>query len=78
MRAVGFDPEPPRVLPLLNAIFDENTYSNRMIDLIARFVAGRDGITAEEATAWAEDLRRFGERGQYFFSLNRYAFLARR
>jgi ubiquinone/menaquinone biosynthesis C-methylase UbiE len=78
MRAAGFEVEPPRVLPLLNPTYNENTYSNRMIDMIARFVAGRGGITTDEARAWAEDLRQLGERGEYFFSLNRYAFVARK
>ena len=44
--------------------------------LIAAFVAGRRGVTREEAEAWAEDLQALGKAGEYFFSLNRYLFLA--
>jgi arsenite methyltransferase len=62
------------VIALLNAGFDENTYSAGTIAVIAGFVAGRKGVTSEEATAWAADLRALGR--DYFFSLNRYVFLA--
>jgi hypothetical protein len=53
-----------------------NTYSNRLIDLIVAFVVERGKITRDEAEAWASGVRQLGERGLYFFSLNRYVFLA--
>ena len=59
---------------LLNAGYDENTYSAGTISTIAGFVGGRKGVTAEEAQAWADDLRSLGR--DYFFSLNRYLFVA--
>lgn len=76
LRHAGFHVEAPQVLPLLSTTYDPNAYSNRSIDGIAAFVAGREGITQEEADAWAHDLRQFAEHGEYFFSLNRYIFLA--
>ena len=63
-------------LPLFNPNYDPSTYSYGLIDLIVAFVPGRQGLTQEEAEAWAEDLRRLGREGSYFFSLNRYLFLA--
>jgi arsenite methyltransferase len=44
--------------------------------MIARFVGGRGEVSVSEAAAWAEDLRTLGE--DYFFSLNRYLFVAAR
>jgi ubiquinone/menaquinone biosynthesis C-methylase UbiE len=76
LRAAGFRIESVQVLPLLNASFDDNTYSNRLIDLIASFVTARGLIEPAEADTWAADLRAAGTRGDYFFSLNRYLFLA--
>ncbi|MGH3982498.1 MAG: methyltransferase domain-containing protein [Pseudonocardiaceae bacterium] len=38
------------------------------------FVASSGGVTAQEAQAWANDLRGLGPA--YFFSLNRYLFCA--
>jgi dihydrodipicolinate synthase/N-acetylneuraminate lyase len=43
---------------------------------VAAYVAGRGGITADEATAWADDLESLG--ADYFFSLNRYLFVAQK
>lgn len=74
LRRAGFDVAQPRVLPLLNAGYDKATYSGGLIPVIARFVAGRDGWTADDVDAWIEDLRSLGT--DYFFSLNRYVFLA--
>ncbi len=64
------------IMPLFNPKYDPNTYSYGLISLVVAFVPGRRGITQEEAEAWAEDLRRLGREGSYFFSLNRYLFLA--
>jgi arsenite methyltransferase len=61
------------VIPLLNRTYDAGTYSAGLIPIVAEFVAGRGEA---EAKAWAEDLRGLGE--DYFFSLNRYVFVATR
>jgi arsenite methyltransferase len=65
---------PPQVVPLLNVSFDPATYSAGLLDLVAGFVDGHDGLTAEEVQAWATDLRSLGTDA--FFSLNRYLFCA--
>ena len=72
----GFEVETQEIVPLFNPTFDENTYSNRLIDLIVTFVTDRFGIDSDEAGSWADDLRSAGARGHYFFSLNRYLFIA--
>ena len=72
----GFQVEVQKIIPLYNTEYDQNTYSNRIIDLIVPFVVGRGGITQDEAETWAQELRDFGRNGEYFFSLNRYYFLA--
>jgi hypothetical protein len=43
---------------------------------ITEFVPGRQGLTKADTQAWAEDLKALGD--DYFFSLNRYLFLATR
>jgi ubiquinone/menaquinone biosynthesis C-methylase UbiE len=74
----GLHMQSQQIIPLFNPHYDPNTYSNRIIDLIVRFVTGRNGITHDEAEGWAQELRQAGERGEYFFSLNRYLFVARK
>jgi SAM-dependent methyltransferase len=66
------------VLPLLNAAYREDSYSHRMIDLIADFLARSGGPAAAEARAWVQDMAAQAASGQWFFSLNRYLFLAER
>lgn len=78
LRRAGFRVESQRIMPLYNHDYDPNTFSNRIIDLIVPFVSGRNGIADAHAVAWARDLRESGERGDYFFSLNRYLFVARK
>ena len=71
----GFNVELREVVPILNPCFDQDTYSNRLIDLIVSFVSGRCDISDDEAQTWADELRNNAGNGQYFFSLNRYLFL---
>ncbi len=74
----GFQVTKQQIIPLLNAVFDPNTYSNRLIDLITSFVVGKEGVSQDEADVWAQELRECGAKGEYFFSLNRYFFLGQK
>lgn len=75
LRAAGFIPADPVVLPLFNVGAARNTYSAGLVPIIAAFVPGRAGLTEADTTAWVDDLTSLGE--EWFFSLNRYVFLAR-
>lgn len=72
----GFRIQHRDVIPLFNPEYAPNTYSHGLIELIMKFASGTHDVTHEEVEAWAEDLRRHGAEGSYFFSLNRYLFLA--
>lgn len=76
MRAAGLELTDAVIIPILNQGADRNTYSAGMLGLVEEYVAGRRGITPDEATAWADDLRSRGD--DYFFSINRYVFVATR
>jgi ubiquinone/menaquinone biosynthesis C-methylase UbiE len=76
LRKAGFQITHQTVFPLFNPHYDTDTYSHGIIDFIATFVQGRHGITADEAQAWADELRQRSQADDYFFSLNRYVFLA--
>jgi arsenite methyltransferase len=76
LRAAGFEAPACTVAPILNQGYDPNTYSAGAIEIIAAFVPGRAGVTEADAAAWAQDLTSLGD--DYFFSLNRYQFVARR
>ncbi|GAB2562905.1 methyltransferase domain-containing protein [Kribbella endophytica] len=70
----GFTRTHLQVIPLLNVGYDHRTYSAGLIDIVSAFVPGRADVTEAEAEAWADELRSQGEA--YFFSLNRYLFVA--
>ena len=74
LSAAGFSVEHRAAIPLLNAGYDPNTLSAGMIGFITAFVPGRQGLNERDAKDWAEDLKALGR--DYFFSLNRYLFLA--
>jgi hypothetical protein len=46
--------------------------------LLGNFAAGRNGLTEQDIAAWRDDARAMGTEDGYFFSLNRYVFLATR
>ena len=60
-------------IPILNTRYGEVTYSTSLIATISAFVTSH-GITEDEAREWADDLAAQGE--DYFFSINRYVFVA--
>ncbi|HEY8120123.1 MAG TPA: methyltransferase domain-containing protein [Myxococcota bacterium] len=74
----GFALSHIEVIPIVNASLHANCYSDGMVGMIASFVVGRGGVTQEEARAWAAELRALGAADEYFFSINRYAFGARK
>ena len=78
LRGAGFEVLERRILPLLNTEYPADNYSCGMVSVIVPFVVRRGGAPKEEAKAWAADLAALGERGAYFFSLDRCAFLARK
>jgi arsenite methyltransferase len=65
LRRAGFTLTRTAVLPILNHPYDPATYSVGLIPVIAGFV---------DDAAWADELTGLGE--DYFFSINRYLFLA--
>jgi arsenite methyltransferase len=76
LRRAGFEVRDQRVIVLFNPQLHEQTYSANMMDLVARFVAGRHGLTEDDVATWLDDLRARADDGDYLFSLNRYVFRA--
>ena len=76
MKGTGFKVNDQKIFHLYNPIYNEESYSNRMIDLIVPFVIESGNVSKEEALSWANDLRDCRE-DSYFFSLNRYFFTGR-
>jgi hypothetical protein len=78
MQQAGFENVRVEVVPLLNLTYDPQTYSVGMMTLLGNFAAGRNGLTEQDIADWRDDARAMGAEDGYFFSLNRYVFLATR
>lgn len=76
LRRAGFQVTGRTLIPLFNPAYEPNTYSAMTMDVIARFVVGRHGLTSADIEGWLDDLRARGEDDDYLFSLNRYCVLA--
>lgn len=78
LRGCGFSLKGCSVVPILSLGSHLGSYSDGMVDLIGNYVRGCAGFSDDEVSAWAHGLRELSNRGEYFFSLNRYLFLATR
>jgi SAM-dependent methyltransferase len=76
LRRGGFHLIRRSLIPLFNPVYEDETYSVRIMETIAQFVQGRQGLTRADADRWMADLRERGEEDDYLFSVNRYCFLA--
>jgi ubiquinone/menaquinone biosynthesis C-methylase UbiE len=76
LRRAGFRVAQRSLIPLFNAAYGQDTFSAHIMELIARFVEGRQGLTGADVDAWIADLRNRGAEDDYLFSINRYCFLA--
>ncbi len=76
LRAAGFQITRREIIALLNPEYHPNCFAAGILDGIRGFVAGRSGVSKEDADGWAQSLRDLGARGEFFFSINRYVFQA--
>jgi len=72
----GFTIRQRDVIPMFNPEYQENTYGKRLLDLMASFAVGRQNLSKEEVKAWLAEFADLGRQGTFFFSLNRYLFVA--
>ena len=76
LRRAGFRVTGRHLIPLFNPRYEQNTFSALSMEMIGRFVVGRQGVTDAVVDAWLADLRERGAADEYLFSVNRYCFVA--
>ena len=76
MRNAGLRLRQRVAIPMFNPEYVPSAFSFHLIKLIARFCAGRRSVTEDDAAAWLAEQEELGRTGGYFFSLNRYVFVA--
>jgi hypothetical protein len=73
-------PEVDHILPMCRTCRSKrkplSTLRDRVHGIMASFVVGRKGVPQEQADAWHSEFRELGKQGKFFFSLNRYVFVA--
>ena len=76
LRAAGLSVRRREVIPMFNPEYHDNTYGKGLLAHMASFAVGRRGVTREDSEAWLAELEELGRDGDFFFSLNRYLFVA--
>jgi arsenite methyltransferase len=76
LRGAGFAVDRCAVIPMLNVGYVRESFSGGLMETVEAFVTDHPDVSGHDVQAWADDLRGLGD--DYFFSLNRYLFLARR
>lgn len=78
LRRAGLVVEHADAIPIVELAPDEVSYSGSQLPEVAKYVGGKGGLPPAEAQAWEADIRALAARGEYFFALNRYLFVARK
>ena len=60
--------------PILNLQYDEDSYSQRLAQIVRDFVAGKNDVSADDLKDWHNEFERLSEAGKYFFGSSRYVF----
>jgi hypothetical protein len=61
---------------MFNPEYGENTFGRGALSIMATFVVGRRGVSREEAAGWLAEFAELDREGKFFFSINRYLFVA--
>lgn len=75
LREVGFVNRRTDSLTILNTEYADTSYSVRHLPIMVPFLI-QSGLPESIVAKWLEDLERQGRQDTYFFSLNRYLFVA--
>ena len=78
MRAAGFEDVELQGHTFATADLSPETYAGAGLPLIQGFVAGRDDIGPDVATAWADEQHELADRGEAFFACVQFCFTGRR
>jgi ubiquinone/menaquinone biosynthesis C-methylase UbiE len=78
MRSAGFEHVEMQAHGFATAEFDPDNYGAATVPMISSFVAGRNGVTRDEASAWADEQRELGQRDEFYFACLQFCFSATR
>jgi arsenite methyltransferase len=76
LRDAGFNVREREVIPMFNPEYRDNTFGKGALGLMASFAVERKAVSQEEARAWLAEFVELNKQNKFFFSLNRYLFVA--
>jgi SAM-dependent methyltransferase len=76
LRTQGFTAIRVEPIPILNTSYRLDNFSVDTLKWFAHYAQERGAVTEEEAVTWLADLFRLGEKGEFFFCVNRFLFTA--
>jgi arsenite methyltransferase len=76
LAGLGFGALRVEAIPILNAGYNDNSFSANMKKNFAGNARKHEKISAEEAEAWLQGIDRLIQDDEYFFCVNRYLFTA--
>jgi len=78
LRAAGFDDVRMEGHTFATAELTPEAYGGSALPLVEQYVAGLGDAAAEDAHAWATEMRELGENGRFFFACIQFLFAATR
>jgi arsenite methyltransferase len=76
LRTQGFTAIRVEPIPILNTSYRPDNFSVDTLNWVAHYAQEQGAVTEEEAATWLTDLFRLGEKGEFFFCVNRFLFTA--
>jgi arsenite methyltransferase len=77
LHSAGFEDVRMQAHSFTASEFDPDTYYGAaLIPFIGTFVAGRNGLTEDEASAWVAEQRSLGEHGEFYVAITQCCFTA--
>ena len=76
LRNTGFAIQRREAMPTFLPELHQNTLSYVGLDFLVDMVTGRNGVTRQEAEAWAEEQKQLGREGAYFSCATRFLYVA--
>jgi arsenite methyltransferase len=78
LRATGFEEVSMTAHAFATLGQDSDSWAAALVPFIGSFVAGRGGVSEDEAKAWVAEQRRLAERGDFYFGCIQFCFTARK
>lgn len=78
LRAAGFEEVDMTAHAFAALGHAPDSWASALVPFLGRFVAGRAGVSEEEADAWVAEQRRLEEQGDFYFGCIQFCFTARK